>query len=77
MSLERLAVRPRGPIPELDGFIPRSPRQRLAVGKTLPSKNTVASIEGEEKKTFLEFVKRTIKWCPEERSTTREPLGNP
>jgi len=34
-------------------------------------------LEGEEKTLFLNFVRRMLKWKPEERSSAEELLGDP
>ncbi|KAG2417845.1 hypothetical protein HFD88_000944 [Aspergillus terreus] len=39
--------------------------------------NVISKIDGEEKRMFIEFVKRMIKWRPEERSTAKELLQDP
>lgn len=38
---------------------------------------TLSNIKGEEKRVFIKFVKRMIKWQPEERSTAKELLDDP
>ncbi|GES61291.1 kinase-like protein [Aspergillus terreus] len=39
--------------------------------------NVISKIDGEEKRMFIEFVKRMLKWRPEERSTAKELLQDP
>jgi serine/threonine-protein kinase SRPK3 len=34
-------------------------------------------MHGDDKKMFIKFVKRMLKWEPEERSTAKELLGDP
>lgn len=34
-------------------------------------------LEGENKKTFLRFLRKMLQWRPEDRSTARELLGDP
>jgi serine/threonine protein kinase len=34
-------------------------------------------LKGEEKAVFLSFVKKMLKWKPEERSSAKELLGDP
>jgi serine/threonine protein kinase len=34
-------------------------------------------MHGEDKRMFIEFVQRMIKWNPEERSTAKELLQDP
>ncbi|KZF20743.1 kinase-like protein [Xylona heveae TC161] len=38
---------------------------------------TLTNVKGEEKKMFIAFVKRMLKWKPEERSAAEELLGDP
>ena len=38
---------------------------------------TIASIHGEEKRRFIQFVKKMIKWDPKQRSTAKELLNDP
>ena len=37
----------------------------------------INNIHGEDKRMFIEFVKRMIKWRPEERSTAKELINDP
>ena len=37
----------------------------------------INNINGEDKQMFIDFVKRMIKWRPEERSTAKELLEDP
>ncbi|KAL4779793.1 kinase-like domain-containing protein [Aspergillus varians] len=39
--------------------------------------STLSKITGEEKKMFIDFVRRMVKWRPEERSTAKELLQDP
>ena len=39
--------------------------------------SAIQKLEGEDKRLFLEFVKRMIKWRPQERSTANELLEDP
>lgn len=39
--------------------------------------NAICRIHGEEKKMFIQFVQRMLKWLPEERSTATELLQDP
>ncbi|CAG7991154.1 unnamed protein product [Penicillium salamii] len=39
--------------------------------------STISKFDGEEKRMFISFVKRMIKWKPEERSTAAELLQDP
>ncbi|CVK98585.1 related to dis1-suppressing protein kinase dsk1 [Fusarium mangiferae] len=39
--------------------------------------NTISYMSGEEKARFIRFIKRMVKWSPEERSTARELLDDP
>ncbi|KAJ5130508.1 uncharacterized protein N7515_006547 [Penicillium bovifimosum] len=39
--------------------------------------STLSKFDGEEKRMFINFVKRMIKWRPEERSTAKELLQDP
>lgn len=47
------------------------------VPKDLSFENAVTEIRGAEKRTFIEFVKRMIKWDPCDRSTAKELLEDP
>ncbi|WPB00079.1 uncharacterized protein RHO25_004698 [Cercospora beticola] len=38
---------------------------------------SISCMQGEDKKMFIDFVKRMIKWLPEERSPARELLQDP
>ncbi|CAG8070855.1 unnamed protein product [Penicillium nalgiovense] len=40
-------------------------------------KSTLSKFNGEEKRMFISFVNRMIKWKPEERSTAKELLQDP
>lgn len=39
--------------------------------------STLSKFNGEEQRMFIHFVKRMIKWNPEERSTAKELLQDP
>ncbi|KAL6918397.1 hypothetical protein FSST1_009892 [Fusarium sambucinum] len=39
--------------------------------------NTIKCMTGEEKVRFIEFIRRIVRWSPEERSTARELLQDP
>lgn len=39
--------------------------------------STLSKVNGEEKRMFITFVNRMIKWNPEERSTAKELLQDP
>ncbi|KFY29164.1 hypothetical protein V491_00162 [Pseudogymnoascus sp. VKM F-3775] len=39
--------------------------------------DSTPSLQGEEKKLFLEFVGKMLRWVPEDRMTARELLGDP
>ncbi|OQD78024.1 hypothetical protein PENANT_c097G11072 [Penicillium antarcticum] len=39
--------------------------------------STISKFDGEEKRMFISFVNRMIKWKPEERSTAKELLQDP
>lgn len=43
----------------------------------LAFEDTIHCISGEEKAMFMRFVRRMLKWRPEERSTARELLDDP
>ncbi|QPH01212.1 hypothetical protein C2857_005411 [Epichloe festucae Fl1] len=47
------------------------------VPKDLSFENAVTEIRGDEKRKFIEFAKRMIKWDPCERSTAKELLKDP
>ncbi|KAJ3534121.1 hypothetical protein NM208_g7674 [Fusarium decemcellulare] len=38
---------------------------------------TISCMRGEEKTRFVQFIKRILKWSPEERSTAKELLDDP
>ncbi|KAL5362040.1 kinase-like protein [Aspergillus floccosus] len=76
-----------GPAP--NGFVGRGKRTSMfytAAGTLknpglVPShfsfESTLSKFNGEEKRMFINFVKRMIKWTPEERSTAKELLQDP
>lgn len=37
----------------------------------------ITSMDGEEKVLFLQFVRRMLKWLPEDRASARELLEDP
>jgi serine/threonine-protein kinase SRPK3 len=39
--------------------------------------DSTPSLQGEEKKLFLEFVSKMLRWVPEDRLTARDLLGDP
>ncbi|GAB1217506.1 hypothetical protein ATERTT37_006745 [Aspergillus terreus] len=47
------------------------------VPSTFSFESTLSKFNGEEKKMFINFVSRMIKWNPEERSTAKELLQDP
>ncbi|KFA77297.1 hypothetical protein S40288_01269 [Stachybotrys chartarum IBT 40288] len=44
---------------------------------TLSLENTISCMKGEEKRMFLKFVRRMLRWDPSERSTAKELLEDP
>jgi len=38
--------------------------------------NTITALDGEEKRLFLEFVSKMLKWLPEDRATAKELLAD-
>jgi len=38
---------------------------------------TIASLDGEEKRLFIAFVQKMIRWLPGERSTAKDLLKDP
>jgi serine/threonine protein kinase len=38
---------------------------------------TISSVSGDEKKMFIDFVQKMIRWDPSERSTAKELLKDP
>ncbi|KAJ5960848.1 uncharacterized protein N7479_007998 [Penicillium vulpinum] len=47
------------------------------VPSTFSFESTISKFDGEEKRMFISFVNRMIKWKPEERSTAKELLQDP
>ncbi|KAM3471964.1 hypothetical protein MY8738_009074 [Beauveria namnaoensis] len=47
------------------------------IPQDLKFENTVSMISGQEKTKFLEFVKKMVRWNPEERSTASDLLKDP
>jgi hypothetical protein len=39
--------------------------------------NSISKISGEDKRMFLTFVKRMLKWEPKDRSTAQDLLDDP
>lgn len=39
--------------------------------------DSVLSLEGEDKRLFLDFMKKMLQWLPEDRKTAKELLGDP
>ncbi|CAG9974142.1 unnamed protein product [Clonostachys byssicola] len=56
---------------------PETPRDPQPLACNLSFEEGINQIKGEEKRRFISFVKRMIKWKPEERSTAKELLGDP
>ncbi|KAF2765741.1 non-specific serine/threonine protein kinase [Teratosphaeria nubilosa] len=52
-------------------------READRVPRSLTLESTIRNISGEEKEMFLRFVRRMLKWKPEERSTAKELLDDP
>lgn len=44
---------------------------------TFKFENLIRNIHGDDKRMFIEFVSKMIKWRPEERSTAKELLEDP
>lgn len=44
---------------------------------TFNFENLIKNIHGDDKTLFIRFVRRMIKWRPEERSTAKELLEDP
>ena len=38
---------------------------------------SILSLEGEDKRLFLDFIKKMLQWLPEERKTAKELLEDP
>ncbi|OAX39775.1 hypothetical protein K503DRAFT_688931 [Rhizopogon vinicolor AM-OR11-026] len=74
-------IRPRTPrtytraahLAQLIASIGHPPKERSNI--TLA--DSVANLEGEDKRLFLEFVSRVLQWLPEKRSTPAELLFRP
>jgi len=39
--------------------------------------DSVLSLEGDDKRLFLDFIKNMLQWLPEERKTAKELLEDP
>jgi serine/threonine protein kinase len=39
--------------------------------------DSVLSLEGEDKRLFLDFIKKMLQWLPEDRKTAKELLEDP
>jgi serine/threonine protein kinase len=39
--------------------------------------DTILSLEGEDKRLFLDLIRRMLQWLPENRATAKELLGDP
>lgn len=44
-------------------------------GTTL--ENTISNLSGEDKRLFLQFVARMLRWLPEDRATAKQLLEDP
>lgn len=53
------------------------PKRTDLVPKHLSFEETVSTLTGQEKAMFLKFVRRMVKWEPEDRSSARELLNDP
>lgn len=47
------------------------------IPKDFSFESTLSNMGGEEKRMFINFVRRMIKWKPKERSTAKELLSDP
>uniref|UniRef100_A0A8H7KD53 non-specific serine/threonine protein kinase n=1 Tax=Bionectria ochroleuca TaxID=29856 RepID=A0A8H7KD53_BIOOC len=56
---------------------PEIPRDTQPLSRNISFEGSISQIKGEEKTRFISFVKKMIKWKPEERSTAKELLGDP
>ncbi|KOC17147.1 hypothetical protein AFLA70_209g002181 [Aspergillus flavus AF70] len=52
-------------------------RIEARVPATFKFENLIRNIHGDDKRMFIEFVSKMIKWRPEERSTAKELLEDP
>ncbi|KAK2745268.1 hypothetical protein FQN57_003963 [Myotisia sp. PD_48] len=57
-----------------DGTL-KGPKDQIP--KDFTFENSLSTIEGQEKEMFLAFVRRMVRWKPEERSTAQELLTDP
>ncbi|CAH0025936.1 unnamed protein product [Clonostachys rhizophaga] len=60
-----------------DGNNPETPRDPQPLSRNVCFAGSINQIKGEEKASFVRFVKRMIRWKPEERSTAKQLLGDP
>jgi serine/threonine protein kinase len=60
-----------------DSWILGQLKDQSATCKDRTFDEAIANVEGEEKEMFIHFVKRMIKWNPEDRSTAKELLSDP
>ena len=72
----------------IEGVIPLTMLQWLTreAGKLKPTveiptdfnlKNSISKISGEDKRMFLDFVSRMLKWQPKDRGTAKDLLNDP
>ena len=52
-------------------------KNRSYIPKDFTLGTSITCMSGKEKMMFLNFVKRMVKWQPEERSTAKELLDDP
>ncbi|EIT75121.1 hypothetical protein AO1008_02001 [Aspergillus oryzae 100-8] len=52
-------------------------RNEARVPATFKFENLIRNIHGDDKRMFIEFVSKMIRWRPEERSTAKELLEDP
>jgi serine/threonine-protein kinase SRPK3 len=50
---------------------------KLAPSEAMTFSNLTPFLEGEDKRLFIEFASKMLRWLPEERSTAKELYNDP